>query len=425
MAKTLIKRTILTLIISAILGYLLLVVAYAIPTPRIRNNVKNSLGQYEGVTTNPEWSVGYKYTMLDDYTDATFILANAIYPAEGDDRNPFTNAALVPHHDYRGVNNDAVMELTDYDGESFQFNYVRYWHGYLVLLKPLLFLMSLNSVRILNFIFQLIMIAVIFQLAVLKTGNMRLGIALTCALAVLNPVSCAMNFQYAAVMNVTLIALLAMLLGYDRIDTKKDAPIFFLLIGIVVVYTDFLTYPIVSFVMPLLTYMILRRKELLASAKEGVLAVITYLGFWGVGYVGMWGLKWIVGTVFSGGKENALAEGLEQIIYRSGNGEVHYGFIDTVLENFRMLFIIPVLAVVLVAIIAAAVVAVKNKKNIKVNAAVIVPLLCAGLIPFMWYFGAREHSMDHAYFTIRNLAGTVMAVALAILETIIPTEKRN
>lgn len=422
MIKTLIKRTILTFLISTILGYLLLVAAYAIPTPRIRDNVRNSIGQYEGVTTNPEWSQGYKYTMLDDYTDATFILANAIYPAAEDDSNPFLNAAIVPHHDYKGVNNDAVMELTDYEGESFIFNYVRYWHGYLVLLKPLLFLMSLNSVRILNFLFELIMIAVILQLAVCKTGNMRLGIALTGALAVLNPVSCAMNFQYAAVMNVTLLALLTVLLFGDRIDVKKDAPIFFLLVGIIVVYVDFLTYPIVSFLMPLLTYMIIRKKELLTSAKEGILAVITYLAFWGVGYVGMWGLKWVVGTVFSGGKENALAEGLEQVIYRSGNGEVHYGFFETVLANFRMLFIVPVLMVLMIAIIVAAVVAIKNRKRIKVNAAVVSTLLFAGLIPFVWYLGAREHSMDHAYFTFRNLAGTMMAVALAILETIIPTE---
>ncbi|MBO4456373.1 MAG: hypothetical protein J5802_01490 [Butyrivibrio sp.] len=423
MAKTLIKRTILTLLMGTVLGYLALVAVYAIPTGRIRENVKNSLGQYEGVSTNPEWSVGYQYTMLDDYTDATFILANAIYPGEGDGGNPFENAALVPHHDYVGVNNDVVMELTDYDGESFLFNYVRYWHGYLVPLKPLLFLMSLNSVRIFNFIFQLVMIGLIFQLAALKTGNIKLGVALACALAVLNPVSCAMNFQYAAVMNVTLIALLFVLLRYEKLDIKKDAPIFFLIIGIVVVYTDFLTYPIVSFLMPLLTYMILRKKDLLANAKEGILAVITYLAFWGVGYVGMWGLKWVIGTVISGGKENALAEGLGQVVYRSGNGEVHYGFFATVLANFKVLFIVPVLAAILVGIIVAAVILYRNRKKIKINTGVLLPVLFAGMIPFMWYFGAREHSMDHAYFTFRNLAGTVMACVIAVESLVVDENK--
>ncbi|RKM60705.1 hypothetical protein D6856_06525 [Butyrivibrio sp. XB500-5] len=423
MAKTLIKRTILTLLVGTVLGYLALVAVYALPTGRIRENVKNSLGQYEGMSSNPEWSVGYQYTLLDDYTDVTFILANAIFPGPSDDANPFLNAAIVPHHDYVGQNNDAYLELTDYDGESFQFNYVRYWHGYLVPLKPLLLLMSLNNVRILNFVFELIMMSLVLQLALKKTGDMRLGAALTAALIAINPVSCAMNFQYAAVMNVTLIALLAVLLCYDKIDITKDAPILFLIIGMTVVYVDFLTYPIVSFALPLLTYMILKKKELLSGTKKGILAVISYLVFWGVGYVGMWGMKWIVGTIISGGKENALLEGFEQVVYRSGHGEVHYGFIATVLENCRILFVKPVLLAAVIAIVAAVVIAIRNKKNIKINNAVVLPILFVGLIPFMWYFGAREHSMDHAYFTFRNLAGTIMAVVLAVSETIIPTKE--
>jgi len=422
MIKSLLKRTVFVLITAVVLGYLVLVAAYMLPTEKIRVNVKNSLGQYEKESSNPEWSVGYKYTMLDDYTDATFILSSAIYPAAGDDRNPFFNAAAVPHHDYVGLNNDAVMELTDYDGESFQFNYVRYWHGYLVLLKPLLLLMSLNSVRILNFIFELIMIAVIMQIATLKTGNLGLGASLTCALIVLNPASCAMNFQYAAVMNVTLIALLVVLLGSDKIDSQKDAPIFFLIIGIVVVYVDFLTYPIVSFLLPLLTYMILKKKELLSSTKKGVLAAISYLAFWGIGYVGMWMMKWIVGTIMTGGKENAIAEGFEQIVYRSGNGGVHYGFFETAFENIKMLFIVPIIIAVFIAIIAVIIFVIVKKIRIKLNPNVVIPVLFVGLIPFMWYFGAREHSMDHAYFTFRNLAGTVMAVAIAVFETIFSKE---
>ena len=51
MAKTLIKRIILTLLIGTVLGYLALVAVYALPTGRIRENVKNSLGQYEGMSS--------------------------------------------------------------------------------------------------------------------------------------------------------------------------------------------------------------------------------------------------------------------------------------------------------------------------------------------------------------------------------------
>ena len=116
------------------------------------------------------------------------------------------------------------------------------------------------------------MMSLVLQLALKKTGNMRLGAALTAALIAINPVSCAMNFQYAAVMNVTLIALLAVLLCYDKIDITKDAPILFLIIGMTVVYVDFLTYPIVSFALPLLTYMILKKKELLSGTKKGTAA---------------------------------------------------------------------------------------------------------------------------------------------------------
>ena len=93
---------------------------------------------------------------------------------------------------------------------------------------------------------------------------------------------------------ITLAVLLIMLLCHSKIEAGKRYPELFLLTGILTSYFDFLTYPVVTLGFPLCAYFLLAERE---SIKKGLQKVIGYSFCWGVGYVGMWALKWIIADV--------------------------------------------------------------------------------------------------------------------------------
>jgi hypothetical protein len=421
----LVFRSIVIVLICAALGYFLLTLAYMLPTEKIGANISGGIARYAGEETYPEWIEGCRFTACDDYTDASFILPNVIYPGKDNDKNPLLNAGLTPHVDYMDVSHDIVYALSEDEEaelpESFIFYYTRYWHGYLVFLKPLLSVFSLNAVRTLNFIFQMIMMVTVLALCIKRTGHLKGAIAMGIALLLLNPISCGMNFQLAAVMNVTLIALLALLLMADKPDLEKKAPVFFLLVGIAVVFVDFLTYPVISLVLPLGLYYYLLDEKDDSTAPVSPLFVIKSGFFWGMGYFGMWLCKWIVAAIVAtvtGIPENPILEAYEQILYRSGCEGQYYSLAEIITENARVLSIRPIRMAAISLVAVWGIVLLLGIKRERVffsfRPQALFSYLLIALIPIAWYMVAREHSFDHAVFTFRNMAGGVMGLMLTV-----------
>lgn len=80
--------------------------------------------------------------------------------------------------------------------------YPRYWHGYLIWLKPSLAIMSYSEIRILAMWFQLaLLFGTIHELWVKDKG---LAIALFCSFMFINPITSAMSIQYASIYCITL-----------------------------------------------------------------------------------------------------------------------------------------------------------------------------------------------------------------------------
>ena len=144
-------RLLFILFFSAICGYLLLALSYCLPSDIIKNNV--STGTETLLIQGPEYwyAEDYTETILDNHTDA-LMLGEAVYPSD----DAFSDAVMVPHFLYHSAE-DEVYSLMGYvngdpiDGAMI-FTYPRYWHGYLVFLRPLLSIMSIKGIRVLNFV---------------------------------------------------------------------------------------------------------------------------------------------------------------------------------------------------------------------------------------------------------------------------------
>lgn len=175
-----------------LLIYLILIVVFLIslmltsliPSSIMHDNVKATAETLNEQTNQYFLKIRYVPVKFDNYTDALMI--NTAYSI--DNINPFYSAMVARKNyipgktkiiteDTSGELNssskydklDQVGDLNDtVNGEVEEsFEYARYWHGYLVWLRPLLCLTNINNIRfILIIIFILLGIALIVLVSI-------------------------------------------------------------------------------------------------------------------------------------------------------------------------------------------------------------------------------------------------------------------
>ncbi len=119
----------------------------------------------------------YKMTQLDNVTDG-YMLLEAMFSGEDD---PVRNAMNNPYTVYEGGNPDkaAVLESHNTEGASGRGEYGRYWHGYLLFLKPLLSFFEVSDLRIMNMILCLGLSFYFFRLTEITLGKKTMAAVLT------------------------------------------------------------------------------------------------------------------------------------------------------------------------------------------------------------------------------------------------------
>lgn len=141
---------------GVIAGLLLLLAVYQIPTKRVMNNVMQSQDIFVKEGIYP-MALPLSFSQLDNYTDALILLESGY---DGDES--LIDKALLNYHYEKmedGSNVNPYYTIIDdkfeKTAEGFQsLFYPRYWHGYLIFMKPLLFLFNLHQIRWINFFLQ-------------------------------------------------------------------------------------------------------------------------------------------------------------------------------------------------------------------------------------------------------------------------------
>ena len=154
--KMLLKKIYISIIIvlmSVAIGALAMIAVYHLPTNLMSDNIKKSLPLYieEGLYPN---SIGYDNSAVcDNFTDALMLL-NTVFPST---EFPVRDAMLNPKRLYNSENNmiESLVDQLQSKGKKFSVDYYpRYWHGYLVVLKPLTSLFDILQIRLLNLLLQ-------------------------------------------------------------------------------------------------------------------------------------------------------------------------------------------------------------------------------------------------------------------------------
>lgn len=276
--------------------------------------------------------------------------------------------------------------------------YPRYWHGYLVFLRPLMLLMPYTSIRYVN-MFLLMFLLVQNMLCMAERIGKKYAYALLTALCLAYFVVIPFSLQFSSVINIMLISNLV-------IVKKKNVDITtFLVIGMVTNFVDFLTAPLLTLGVPMITLLILKNTDTIWDKFK--LFLFSCTG-WGVGYFGTWIAKWAIGSIVL--KVNIFEDAFHQAVMRTqGISEDYLSVSRAIRQNLTAiippfvknlpLWIILVLIVVFCIWLFVSI----DIKLLKYHWSIL--LVCC--FPFIWYVVFMEHSQIHSIFTYRELVMSV------------------
>ena len=139
------------LAISAVVGTMLLVLVFLLPVGPMRRNVEKSVGDMlkSGDEIPEDAFSKYLWKNRETYTDAIMV-QNAIERLP--DKNAYEHAMWMYHYDLEEDvwtpedSLKAFCESHENVNNMYLHIYARYWHGYLLYLKPLLLLFSWKHV---------------------------------------------------------------------------------------------------------------------------------------------------------------------------------------------------------------------------------------------------------------------------------------
>lgn len=286
-------------------------------------------------------------------------------------------------------------------------SYPRYWHGYLVVLKPLLFLTSFNSIRLLQSAVQLILVGGVVN-ALSKRKAHSLANAFLLSIPFLFFVSTYASLSLSICFYLLLLAVLVQLKMEDILTVRGWYGLFFLVMGMATAYFDFLTYPLVTLVYPLGIYLYFHS----GSFHQNFRSMIKNSIEWGTGYLGMWASKWILTDCLTG--SSVIRNAVETIFVRTSSAQGHSrinGFFSVLAKNIQPFQNWCYVIILLIFALWCLAAALKKRKNIKENLPGSAAYLLLALYPFAWFFLMQNHSEQHWQFTCRILAASVFAFA--------------
>lgn len=367
--------------------------AFSIPNHMLKEEQQNSLQLIQSEGDYPSLNYGNRIgTRLDNYTDRSMIGMTEKYPDKGILEN--------------------IMFI----------NYPRYWHGYLIILRPLLAVMNYGNIRMLYSFILLIFIALNFYFIANK-GDIYLGISFLISLAAANIEVFSFSMQFSNILLLTLLANLFVLFNIGILTNSKNLSLLFFAIGSLTAFFDLLTMPLISWGIPIMVIFYIRSKYLATEertlSEQGKELIITSLT-WGTGYGLTWFTKWCLASLIL--RQNVIKDAFTQILFRTGgNDKYPLHRLDMLKENFLTMY--PKISLLIIILCCFFFLGIAYHKNrLHSSKSTIMVLLLIAFSPYIWYNILASHSQIHFWFTYRLQMVTSLGI-LASFAYLIPPGK--
>ena len=346
---------------------------------------------------------GVFFFRLDNFTDALMInIALSIDEKEA-------IKSVTENNFYLRENLSSITQgIEDVGNSDFTHQkriYARYWHGYLIFLRPLLTFTDYNGIRIINYVLLSIMLGGIIWMSIRQRKTYTLT-AFILSLIFINfwmvPLSMQFSNTFYTAFAATLYILFSKINPYDR----RNISTLFLLVGGFTSFTDLFTTPLVTLCIPLL---FLINND---SRQDNVFKILMVCSSsWLIGYAGIWIIKWILAYILIGYDIN---KAIHQVAVRTSTT---YGDFDMSLMGIaRFLFARTKLLITIATCLAIFLLLniwlyIKNKIAFKRD----YYLLLIALLPVVWFILVRNHSVIHCWFVWRLAVISVFAYSLFLL----------
>lgn len=390
--------------------FLSLVAVSLLPNQPIAAHVQESIELLESEGLYPQsaydsFDTYLSINLLDNFTDA--LMMNIAVSM--DSEQPIISAIAGYHGYSQDLNQIEMLSATVNDEQEYDKQYVRYWHGQQVFLRPLLLFLNYGEIRSLNYI---MMTAILFYTLVLlaKKLGRKYAIAFFIAIMSSNFAVVPLSLQFSPMYYIAFISVIVIL----KFDTKiKDIYLFFI-IGIIANFMDFLTFPLITLGVPLVVLYILKLQN---NITRPIVVIFRNSAMWTLGYALCWVGKWTISSVIL--QENVfLNYALPAIFNRSsdsvsGNSITYFGVLYRNIAaytdiSYKMLinnqFVKCVAFFLLLYILLFLLFRKKHAKK---------KILWLGVVafyPLIWFAVLQNHSYVHCWFTARILMISIFAV---------------
>lgn len=399
--------------------------AFLIDTPDMRENAAQGVSMLGEQESRPQLIGGFKSTQLDNYT-AILMIKTAGYTGH----RPLAEKALG------GFYTEAMPEEGQTAWDAFSrylpgapdlagdMNYSRYWHGYTLPLRLLLCVMNLSNIQMtLSFLQLALMAACLLLMARRKLGRLIPGFFI--AYFLLSPMTLGVCLQYATASLPMLAACCLLLLADESIDRLIGMPAFFALVGLMTNYLDLLTFPLVTLGFPLVLLLALRLRAGDSLAHLFSAAFFCCAG-WGVGFGGMWVLKWLLtALVFGWGQIGSIVSQIFLRVSTESEGE-SFSRMAVLAMNLSVITdkaaYLLLLGLTGLATLAPAGIDLINTRRLHIDARAFIMLMPL-FVSLLWYIVMANHSRDHTFYTYRGLSVAVLS-GYALLGCLFPEEDR-
>ncbi len=413
--KNFIKKGSIVLIIFLVL-ILTLITVNTIPKKYIKDNVEESLEvlTIEGHCPPAKWA--YRL-LLDNYTDA--IMLDTAYSM--DTNSPLESTMFMR----RGYRRGETLILNSVDTpdvpienlkanisneNASYYDYYRYWHGYMIFLRPLLLFFNYSEIRVI-LVVLITLFAILLVYFSYKKVDKILAVATILMLIASNFWAIGLSMQYVAVFVITLLSSIYIVARKDKI---KDGAMLFFVIGMLTSFFDLFTTPILTLGIPMIFWIYTKNKE-----KNTLTGSVSILLAWGAGYSFVWISKWGLMDAFYG--VGAIKDAIDKILlYTVSNKEVTVSIIKIVVTN---IYCIELPIVICIGVLTASFIyklcVVKTKMDKSIYQYTLISLL-----PFAWYFLVKNHSYIHAGFAYRLLLITIFSLSVVAIKNICEKNKK-
>lgn len=368
---------------------------------------------------------------IDRYADSILLNIAYYYDAE----HPIASVLRSSYYYTAIANENANLQYALTHTVEPTLDYSRYWHGSIVLIRPLLLLLNLKQIYILLAVVLLLLIGGLMYCLIRYRYGYSTVICLLLGLVMVSVWYVPFSLEYVWTVLFMLLACIFVVFFYQY--GSRCLLMLMLIFGSLTAYFDFLTTETLTLLPPLALILIKAYQPdtdhtagaslRMRSLRDGFAFILPCCLVWGLAYACTWFMKWGLGSIIL--HENLFASAFSQASLRL-QGTVELSdevavqgpvmLLHAVFRNLYHLFpfsylgqhAVWVLCLVLFVILFFYYM---TRRGGGINPLPFLLILLAG-IPLIRYMALANHSYIHCFFTYRALFASVFCISNAVCQ---------